>query len=210
MVELDRIADEYIRSHGGVPTSKGYKGFPAATCISPNDMIVHGIPGDYRAREGDIVSVRRRRHEGRPDRRLRRDLRRRRDLAPRRSGCSTSASAALEAGIEAAQLGADGRRHLGGRADRRRGRRLLGRPQPRRPRRRQALPRGPAGAELRHLLPRPGARRGHDDRDRADDHRRRRPRSTCTTTTGRSRPSTARSRPTSSTPSRSPPTARGC
>jgi methionyl aminopeptidase len=57
MAELDRIAEDYIRSHGGVPTSKGYRGFPAATCISPNDMIVHGIPGDYRAKEGDIVSV---------------------------------------------------------------------------------------------------------------------------------------------------------
>jgi methionyl aminopeptidase len=56
MAELDRIAEDYIRSHGGVPTSKGYKGFPAATCISPNEMIVHGIPGDYRAQEGDIVS----------------------------------------------------------------------------------------------------------------------------------------------------------
>jgi methionyl aminopeptidase len=57
MAELDLLAEEYIRAHGGVPTSKGYKGFPAATCISPNDMIVHGIPGDYVAREGDIVSV---------------------------------------------------------------------------------------------------------------------------------------------------------
>src|SRR5262249_31177676 len=56
MAELDRIADDYIRSQDAVPTSKGYKGFPAATCISPNDMIVHGIPGDYRAKEGDIVS----------------------------------------------------------------------------------------------------------------------------------------------------------
>ncbi len=56
MLELDRIADEYIASQGGIPTSKGYKGFPAATCISPNAMIVHGIPGDYRASEGDIVS----------------------------------------------------------------------------------------------------------------------------------------------------------
>src|SRR5262249_3051203 len=56
MAELDRIAEEYIRSHDAVPTSKGYRGFPAATCISPNDMIVHGIPGDYRAREGDVVS----------------------------------------------------------------------------------------------------------------------------------------------------------
>jgi methionyl aminopeptidase len=56
MAELDRIAEEFIRSHDAAPTSKGYKGFPAATCISPNDMIVHGIPGDYRAQEGDIVS----------------------------------------------------------------------------------------------------------------------------------------------------------
>jgi methionyl aminopeptidase len=56
MSELDRLADDYIHSSGGTPTSKGYKGFPAATCISPNEMIVHGIPGDYRAREGDIVS----------------------------------------------------------------------------------------------------------------------------------------------------------
>jgi methionyl aminopeptidase len=57
MAELDRLAEGYIRGHGGVPTSKGYKGFPAATCISPNAMIVHGIPGDYRAKEGDIISV---------------------------------------------------------------------------------------------------------------------------------------------------------
>jgi methionyl aminopeptidase len=56
MIELDRIGDEYIRSQGGVPTSKGYKGFPAAVCISPNDMVVHGIPGGYRAREGDEIS----------------------------------------------------------------------------------------------------------------------------------------------------------
>jgi len=56
MLELDRIAEEHVRSKGGVPTSKGYKGFPAATCISPNEMIVHGIPGAYRARDGDVVS----------------------------------------------------------------------------------------------------------------------------------------------------------
>ncbi len=57
MIELDRLAEEYIRSNGGVPTSKGYKGFPAATCISPNDMIVHGIPNEYVARDGDVISV---------------------------------------------------------------------------------------------------------------------------------------------------------
>ena len=55
--ELDRIAEEYIREHGGVPTSKGYRGFPAATCISPNSMVVHGIPGEYRVEEGDLISV---------------------------------------------------------------------------------------------------------------------------------------------------------
>jgi methionyl aminopeptidase len=56
MIELDAIADAYILSRGATPTSKGYKGFPAATCISPNDMIVHGIPSDYRAADGDIIS----------------------------------------------------------------------------------------------------------------------------------------------------------
>jgi methionyl aminopeptidase len=55
--ELDRIAEEYIRDHGGVPTSKGYRGFPAATCISPNSMVVHGIPGLHRVEEGDVISV---------------------------------------------------------------------------------------------------------------------------------------------------------
>ena len=55
--ELDRIAEEFIRDHGGVPTSKGYRGFPAATCISPNSMVVHGIPGEHRVDEGDVISV---------------------------------------------------------------------------------------------------------------------------------------------------------
>jgi methionyl aminopeptidase len=54
--ELDAIADEFIRSHGGVPTFMGYRGYPAATCISPNDMVVHGIPGPYVLRDGDVVS----------------------------------------------------------------------------------------------------------------------------------------------------------
>jgi methionyl aminopeptidase len=57
MLELDRIADEHIAAKGGVPTSKGYKGFPAALCISPNSMVVHGIPSDYRAQDGDLISV---------------------------------------------------------------------------------------------------------------------------------------------------------
>jgi methionyl aminopeptidase len=55
--ELDRIGEEFIYEHGGVPTSKGYRGFPAALCISPNSMVVHGIPGSYEVKEGDVVSV---------------------------------------------------------------------------------------------------------------------------------------------------------
>ena len=105
MIELDRIAEEHIRAGGGVPTSKGYKGFPAATCISPNTMIVHGIPDGYEAKEGDIISF---------------------DLGVTKDGliadsCATYGvgtisaeaqrlldvcQAALEAGIEAARVGA--------------------------------------------------------------------------------------------------------
>jgi len=57
MRELDRIADEHLAANGATPTSKGYKGFPAALCISPNSMVVHGIPNDYAAREGDLISL---------------------------------------------------------------------------------------------------------------------------------------------------------
>jgi methionyl aminopeptidase len=55
--ELDRIAEEFIRSQGGIPTSKGYRGFPKAVCISANDMIVHGIPGAYRVQDGDLLTI---------------------------------------------------------------------------------------------------------------------------------------------------------
>jgi methionyl aminopeptidase len=55
--ELDEIAEEFIRSRGGVPTFKGYKGYPAATCLSPNSMVVHGIPGRTKLENGDILSV---------------------------------------------------------------------------------------------------------------------------------------------------------
>jgi methionyl aminopeptidase len=110
MSELDLIAEEYIRSNGGIPTSKGYRGaggipFPTATCISPNDVIVHGIPNGYQAREGDIISF---------------------DIGVTKDGLIADSAAtfpvgeisaeaqrlldvcrsALEAGIEAAQVGA--------------------------------------------------------------------------------------------------------
>src|SRR5690349_24817666 len=57
MRELDRIADEHLESKGGYPTSKGYRGFPAALCISPNSMVVHGIPGAHEIQDGDLISV---------------------------------------------------------------------------------------------------------------------------------------------------------
>jgi methionyl aminopeptidase len=55
--ELDDVAEEYIRSQSGVPTFKGYRGFPASICASPNSMVVHGIPGAYRLAEGDVISI---------------------------------------------------------------------------------------------------------------------------------------------------------
>jgi methionyl aminopeptidase len=55
--ELDEIAEEHIRAQGGVPTFKGYRGFPASICTSPNSMVVHGIPGPYRIEDGDLLSV---------------------------------------------------------------------------------------------------------------------------------------------------------
>jgi methionyl aminopeptidase len=55
--ELDRIGEEHITSRGGVPTSKGYRGYPAAICVSPNSVVVHGIPGPYALEEGDIVDI---------------------------------------------------------------------------------------------------------------------------------------------------------
>ncbi|MGZ4258295.1 MAG: type I methionyl aminopeptidase [Gaiellaceae bacterium] len=55
--ELDTVADEFIRGQGGEPTFKGYRGYPASICASPNDMVVHGIPGPYALQDGDILSV---------------------------------------------------------------------------------------------------------------------------------------------------------
>ena len=57
MKDLDAIAAEIIRARGCTPSFLGYHGFPAHICTSPNSTIVHGIPGDYRLKEGDILSV---------------------------------------------------------------------------------------------------------------------------------------------------------
>ncbi len=55
--ELDAAAERYIRSQGGVPAFKGYRGFPGSICASPNSMVVHGIPGRYRLDDGDVISI---------------------------------------------------------------------------------------------------------------------------------------------------------
>jgi methionyl aminopeptidase len=55
--ELDRLAEDFIRSHGAVPAFKGYLDYPATLCISINDEVVHGIPGKRQLKEGQIVSV---------------------------------------------------------------------------------------------------------------------------------------------------------
>jgi methionyl aminopeptidase len=57
LLELDRIADGFIRGRGGVPTSLGYKGYPRAICISVNDVVVHGIPDGTALEDGDIVTI---------------------------------------------------------------------------------------------------------------------------------------------------------
>ncbi len=55
--ELDEAAEKFIRSQGGEPAFKGYRGFPGSICASPNSMIVHGIPGPYLLGRGDVLSV---------------------------------------------------------------------------------------------------------------------------------------------------------
>ncbi len=56
-IELDQIAEEFIRDNGAVPGFKGYHGFKGTLCISPNDQVVHGIPGNRELKEGEIVSI---------------------------------------------------------------------------------------------------------------------------------------------------------
>lgn len=55
--ELDEAAEKFVRSSGGAPTFKGYRGYPRSICASPNSMVVHGIPGTYKLRRGDILSI---------------------------------------------------------------------------------------------------------------------------------------------------------
>lgn len=55
--KLNQIAEEFIKDHKGLPSFKNYHGFPAALCISVNDVVVHGFPGEYELKEGDIISI---------------------------------------------------------------------------------------------------------------------------------------------------------
>ena len=56
-LKLDKIAEEFIRDHGAVPSFLGYGGFPNTLCVSVNEQIVHGIPSNYELKDGDIVSI---------------------------------------------------------------------------------------------------------------------------------------------------------
>jgi len=56
-MELDEIAERYIRAYGGVPSFKGYRGYPASICVSINEEVVHGIPSKRRLKKGQIVSI---------------------------------------------------------------------------------------------------------------------------------------------------------
>jgi len=55
--DLDKRAEEFIRDKGGIPSFLNYNGFPASLCISVNDVVVHGIPGEYQLKEGDVITI---------------------------------------------------------------------------------------------------------------------------------------------------------
>jgi methionyl aminopeptidase len=55
--ELDAAAEKFIRSQGATPAFKGYRGFPGSICASPNHMVVHGIPGNFKLQRGDVISL---------------------------------------------------------------------------------------------------------------------------------------------------------
>jgi methionyl aminopeptidase len=54
---VDKMAEDFIRANGGVPSFKNYHGFPYSLCISVNEVVVHGFPGTYELKDGDIISV---------------------------------------------------------------------------------------------------------------------------------------------------------
>jgi len=56
-MSIDKMAEQFIRDNGGIPSFKGYSGFPASLCISVNEVVVHGFPSEYELKDGDIISV---------------------------------------------------------------------------------------------------------------------------------------------------------
>ncbi len=56
-IDIDRKCEEFIRQHGAIPATKGYRGFKHACCISPNDVICHGVPNETLLQNGDIVNI---------------------------------------------------------------------------------------------------------------------------------------------------------
>ncbi len=167
--ELDALAERYIRSHGAEPTFKGYRGFPGSICSSPNEMIVHGIPGRYKLAAGDIISI---------------------DVGVTLDGWVADAARTFPVEEIDARVPEPPRRDRAGAAHRHRavrpgqphgrplehdpaglrGRRPGGRALADRPRRRAQHARGPAGPQLRQAGQGPAARGGHGARGRADDH----------------------------------------
>ena len=55
--ELDKLCEDFIIDNDGVPSCKGYEGFPTALCTSVNDTVVHGIPSNYKLKDGDIITI---------------------------------------------------------------------------------------------------------------------------------------------------------
>ncbi len=55
--KLDKLAEEFIKDNGGVPSFKNYNGFPYTLCVSPNEQVVHGFPGDTELKDGDVLSI---------------------------------------------------------------------------------------------------------------------------------------------------------
>jgi len=55
--KLDKLAEEFIKDNGGVPSFKNYNGFPYTLCVSPNEQVVHGFPSDKELKDGDVLSI---------------------------------------------------------------------------------------------------------------------------------------------------------
>ncbi len=170
--ELDAAAEKFIRSQGATPAFKGYRGFPGSICASPNSMVVHGIPGAYELKRGDVLSI---------------------DVGVIKDGWVADAAmtvpvgevspggpqaARRDQGLALRRGRADAprqppRRRLGGDPARGRDRGPLDHPHPGRPRDRPRHARGAAGPQLRRARQGPGVGGGDGAGDRADGQRRR-------------------------------------